>query len=47
MKDHEIVMDGKKASIANHPFLHVGICVHLDPIKDFLRQHNINFTEVD
>jgi hypothetical protein len=47
MKDHEIVMDGKKANIANHPFLHVGICVHLDPIKDFLRQHNINFTEVD
>jgi hypothetical protein len=47
MKDHEIVMDGKKVKIANHPFLHVGICVHLDSIKEFLRQHNINFTEVD
>ncbi len=47
MKDHEIMMDGSKMKIANHPFLHVGICVHVDSIKEFLRQHEIQFEEVD
>jgi Trypsin-like peptidase domain len=47
MKDHEIFMDGKKIKIANHPFLHVGVCVHVDRIKEFLHQHNIRFDEVD
>jgi len=45
MKDHEIVMDGKKIRIANHPFLHVGLCVHVDRIKEFLHQHKISFDE--
>jgi hypothetical protein len=47
MKDHEIVMDGKKIKIANHPFLHVGLCVHVDKIKEFLKQHNVLFDESD
>ncbi|HLO81493.1 MAG TPA: hypothetical protein VK166_11060 [Chitinophagaceae bacterium] len=47
MKDHEILMDGKKIKIANHPFLHVGVCVHVDRIKEFLHQHNIQFDEVE
>lgn len=47
MKDKEIIHDGKKSKVSNYPFLHVGICVHVDKIKDFLTQHNIAFTESD
>lgn len=47
IKDKEVVHEGKKNKISNHPFLHVGICVHADKIKDFLRQHNISFSEIN
>ena len=47
IKDKEVIHEGKKSKISNHPFLHVGICVHADRIKEFLRQHNISFTESD
>jgi len=46
MKDKEIIQDGKKGKVSNYPFLHVGLCVHVDPIKDFLREHQVSFTEV-
>jgi hypothetical protein len=46
MKDQEMFVNGKKTKISNSPFLHVGLCVHADRIKDFLRQHNISFSEV-
>lgn len=45
IRDKEVVSDGKKAKVSNYPFLHVGRCVHVDRIKDFLRQHNIQFYE--
>jgi hypothetical protein len=45
IKDKEIVHDGKKSKVSNYPFLHVGICVHVDKIKEFLTQHNIAFKE--
>jgi hypothetical protein len=47
MKDKEIIHDGKKSKISNYPFLHVGICIHVDKIKEFLSQHNIEFTEAE
>ena len=47
MKDKEIIHDGRKNKVSNYPFLHVGLCVHVDKIKEFLREHNVNFTEVD
>lgn len=47
MKDFEIISNGKKNKISNSPFLHVGICVHVDKIKEFLREKNIAFTEAD
>jgi hypothetical protein len=46
MKDKEIIQDGKKGKVSNYPFLHVGLCVHVDPIKEFLRQHQVSFTEI-
>lgn len=45
MKDKEIIADGRKNKVSNYPFLHVGICVHVDRIKDFLREHKISFSE--
>ena len=47
IKDKEIVHDGRKSKVSNYPFLHVGICVHADKIKEFLSQHNISFSESD
>lgn len=45
MKDIEILNNGKKSKVSNFPFMHVGICVHVDKIKEFLREHKISFTE--
>lgn len=45
MKDKEIIHDGKKGKVSNYPFLHVGICVHVDRIKEFLLQHKVSFSE--
>lgn len=47
LKDHEIISNGKRTKVSNNPFLHVGICVHADKIKEFLREKNISFTETD
>jgi hypothetical protein len=47
LKDREIINEGKKTKVSNYPFLHVGYCIHVDKIKDFLREHAISFTEAD
>ncbi len=47
IKDKEIIHGGKKSKVSNYPFLHVGICVHVDRIKEFLTEHKINFSEAD
>ncbi|MEZ5029124.1 MAG: hypothetical protein R2765_10120 [Ferruginibacter sp.] len=43
MKDFEIINNGKKSRISNNPFLHVGICVHVDKIKDFFERKEYFF----
>jgi hypothetical protein len=45
IKDKEIIHDGKKSKVSNYPFLHVGLCIHVDKIKEFLNEHKINFHE--
>ena len=45
MKNREIISDGKNIKVNNQPFLHVGHCIHVDIIKDFLRQHHVHFYE--
>jgi hypothetical protein len=47
IKDKEIINDGKKSKVSNYPFLHVGRCIHVDQIKEFLTEHKIAFTEAD
>ena len=43
IKDKEVVSDGKKTKVSNSSFLHVGHCIHVDRIKEFLTLHNIKF----
>ena len=45
VKDLEVVSDGKKTNVSNYPFLHVGHCIHVDRIKEFLKQFNIKYYE--
>lgn len=47
MKNFEYNSLGKNIRINNQPFLHVGHCVHVDIIKDFLSKNNIKFYEED
>ncbi len=47
IKNKKIINNGKETSVSNYPFLHVGICVHAEKIKEFLTEHNIEFSESD
>jgi hypothetical protein len=41
----QIISKGRKAMTTNHSFLNVGRCIHVDPIKDFLKLNNIKYYE--
>ena len=43
MKREKIMINGKEETINNQPFLHVGQCVHVDIIKDFLNENGIKY----
>ena len=45
MKNFEVKANGKTIRVNNQPFLNVGHCVHVDLIKDFLRENGIKFYE--
>ncbi|HMG67624.1 MAG TPA: trypsin-like peptidase domain-containing protein [Chitinophagaceae bacterium] len=45
MKNQEINSAGKKVKVTNQPFLHVGHCVHVDVIKEFLKVNEVNYFE--
>lgn len=45
--NREVVTDGLRKRVSNYPFLNVGQCVHVDVIKDFLREKKIKFYEAD
>jgi hypothetical protein len=45
--DKEIMLNNSIKKISDYSFLHLGQCVHADPIKAFLRQHNVAFYEED
>lgn len=47
IKDREIINNGKKNKVSNFPFLHVGLCIHFNQIKEFLTEHKIAFSETD
>ena len=45
LKNFEHKTGGKTIKVNNQPFLHVGRCVHVDIIKEFLTTNNIKFYE--
>ena len=47
MKNQEMVSGGKKIKITNQPCLHVGHCIHVDMIKQFLTTNSVKYYEAD
>ncbi|MEJ8841498.1 trypsin-like peptidase domain-containing protein [Lacibacter sp. H375] len=45
MKNFEYNSNGHKIKVTNQPFLHVGQCIHVNVIKDFLKANKIKFYE--
>lgn len=45
IKEKEIFEGSKKKKVSNHPFLHLGQCVHASVIKAFLKENDIKYYE--
>ena len=43
--DKEILVDNKTKKITDYSFIHLGQCIHVDVIKEFLAEMNVNFYE--
>ena len=42
----EIVVKGERKKVNDYSFMHLGQCIHVDIIKQFLQQHQISFSEL-
>jgi hypothetical protein len=45
IEEKEIFSKGKSKKINDYSFIHLGECIHVDIIKDFLRKHDVKFYE--
>ncbi|MCE7067676.1 trypsin-like peptidase domain-containing protein [Dyadobacter sp. CY326] len=45
--NREVITEGHRKRVSNYPFLNVGQCVHVDVIKQFLREKNVTFYEAE
>ena len=45
MKNFEFKSNGDTIKVNNQPFLHVGHCIHVDIIKDFLKSNGVKYYE--
>ena len=45
IEGRDVMVNGRKARVSNYPFLNVGSCIHVDVIKQFLRDRNVAFSE--
>lgn len=45
--NREVITEGRRKRVSNYPFLNVGQCVHVDVIKNFLREKKVDFYEED
>ena len=43
--DTEIMVNNSLKKISDYSFIHLGQCIHVNAIKDFLKQHNVKFYE--
>lgn len=47
MIDKEILLENKIKKVSNYSFMHLGQCIHVDIIKEFLTEKNVVFYEED
>ncbi|GAA4451996.1 hypothetical protein GCM10023189_14670 [Nibrella saemangeumensis] len=45
IEDRDVIVNGRKTRVSNYPFLNVGQCVHVDVIKQFLREKGVKYYE--
>lgn len=45
--DKEILLNNAVKKVSDYSFIHLGQCIHVNTIKDFLRQHKVEFFEED
>lgn len=43
--DRQVLRRGKPEHARDYAFLHVGICIHVESIKDFMRENSVAFNE--
>ena len=43
----EVIREGQRKYIKNQAILHVGHCIHVDVLKDFMRKQNVAFNEAE
>jgi len=43
--DQKVIRKGMEKRITDSPFLHTGRCVHIDVLKSFMKDNNVQFTE--
>jgi Trypsin-like peptidase domain len=45
IENMEVLVNGRRTQVSNYPFLNVGLCVHADIIKAFLRELDVVYHE--
>lgn len=45
LENHEIITNGQRKKVSDYSFIHLGECIHADVIKEFMRQHKVDFIE--
>ncbi|GHB52979.1 trypsin-like peptidase domain-containing protein [Mongoliitalea lutea] len=45
IEEKQIMSNGKLKNVSDYSFIHLGECIHMDIIKDFLKMHQIKFYE--
>lgn len=45
LENHEIITKGQRKKVSDYSFIHLGECIHADVIKEFMRQHKVDFIE--
>lgn len=45
IEEKEIIIKGRIKKVSDYSFIHLGECIHVNIIKAFLKEHNVNFKE--
>jgi S1-C subfamily serine protease len=47
IEDKDILINNNIKKVTDYSFIHLGQCIHVNAIKDFLKQHQVEFFEED